>query len=215
MLGNTLQWRKEFKMDSILDENFGVDLNSAAYISGADREGHPVCYSVYGVFANDEGYIRTFGSEERHEKFLRWRSQLMEKGMRELDFQPAGVSSLVQINDLKNTPGPARKELRMATKQAVGILQDNYPELVARNIFINVPFWYYAFNALLSPFLTQRTKSKLVFARPGRVTETLLRHMAVEEIPVHYGGFKRENETEFSLRRSSGDYYKCWFNQNH
>ncbi|KAL6998897.1 hypothetical protein U1Q18_000063 [Sarracenia purpurea var. burkii] len=186
-------------MDSIVDEDFGAELNSAAYISGVDREGHPVYYSVYGVFENDESYNRTFGNKERHEKFLRWRSQLMEKGIRKLDFQPAGVSSLVQINDLNNTPRPARKELRMATKQAVGILQDNYPELVARNIFINVPFGYYAFNALLSPFLTQRTKSKLIFARPGRVTETLLRYITVEEIPVYYGGFKRENETEFSL----------------
>ncbi|GFZ05794.1 Sec14p-like phosphatidylinositol transfer family protein [Actinidia rufa] len=197
MLRNTLQWRKELKIDSILDEDFGADLNSAAYMSGVDREGHPVCYNVYGVFGNDEIYNRMFGTEERCEKFLRWRSQLVERGIQKLNFKPDGVSSLVQISDLKNTPGPARKELRLATKQAVGLLQDNYPELVARNIFINVPFWYYAFNALLSPFLTQRTRSKLVFARPAKVTETLLKYIAAEEIPVQYGGFRRENDSEF------------------
>ncbi|KAL6996062.1 hypothetical protein U1Q18_006198 [Sarracenia purpurea var. burkii] len=38
----------------------------------------------------------------------------------------------VASNDLKNSPGPSKKELRIATKQAVGILQDNYQEFVAR-----------------------------------------------------------------------------------
>ncbi|KAK9274916.1 hypothetical protein L1049_022171 [Liquidambar formosana] len=199
MLKNTLHWRKEYNIDSILDEDFGTNLASAAYINGMDREGHPVCYNIFGVFENDEVYNQTFETEEKCDKFLRWRFQLMEKGIRKLNFKPGGAFSLLQINDLKNTPGPSKKELRLATKHAIGLLQDNYPEFVARNIFINVPFWYYAFNAILSPFLTQRTKSKFVFARPARVTEVLLRYIAIEEIPVHYGGLKRENDSDFSI----------------
>ena len=54
-------------------------------------------------------------------------------------------------------------------------------------------------NALLSPFLTQRTRKKFVFARPSKVTETLLKYISVEEIPVQYGGLKREEDTEFSV----------------
>ncbi|KAF8408727.1 hypothetical protein HHK36_004795 [Tetracentron sinense] len=199
MLKNTLQWRKEFKIDSILDEDLGADLSSVAYMNGVDREGHPICYNIYGVFGNSELYNKTFGTDEKRELFLRWRFQLMEKGIQKLEFKSGGVSSLLQINDLKNSPGLSKKELRVATKQAVGLLQDNYPEFVARNIFINVPFWYYAFNALLSPFLTQRTKSKFVFARPAKVTETLLKYIPAEEIPIQYGGLKRENDLEFSI----------------
>ncbi|KAI4297182.1 hypothetical protein L6164_037081 [Bauhinia variegata] len=200
MLKKTLKWRKESNIDSILDEDLGSDLSSAAYMNGVDREGHPVCYNVFGVFESEELYRKTFGTEEKRSQFLRWRCQLMEKGIQKLNLKPGGVSSLLQINDLKNSPGPSKKELRLATKQALGILQDNYPELVAKNIFINVPFWYYALNALISPFLTQRTKSKFVIARPAKVTETLLRYIPIEEIPVHYGGFKRENDCEFSCQ---------------
>ncbi|XP_059666709.1 patellin-4-like [Cornus florida] len=200
MLRDTLQWRKDFKMDSLLDEDLGAEFGSTAYTSGVDREGHPICYNIYGVFGDYEFYNRTLGSEENQEKFLRWRVQLMEKGIRELDFKPGGVSSFLQINDLKNTPGPGRKELRHVTRRAVGLLQDNYPEFVARNIFINVPFWYYAFIALLSPFLTQRTKSKFVFARPSKVADTLLKYIPAAEIPVHYGGLKRDNDDEFSTK---------------
>ncbi|KAF5205480.1 Patellin-4 [Thalictrum thalictroides] len=198
MLINTLQWRKEYNSDSILDEEMNPELSSVAYMDGVDREGHPICLNVYGAFQNNELYQKTFGTEEQRQQFLRWRVQLMEKGIKKLDFSPGGVCSILQINDLKNTPGPSKKELRVATKQAVGLLQDNYPEFVARNIFINVPFWYYAFNALLSPFLTQRTKSKFVFARPANVSETLLKYIPANEIPTKYGGLKRDNDTEFS-----------------
>ncbi|MCI19750.1 patellin-3-like, partial [Trifolium medium] len=36
-----------------------------------------------------------------------------------------------EVNDLKNSPGPTKWELRQATKQALQLLQDNYPEFVA------------------------------------------------------------------------------------
>lgn len=203
MLINTLKWRKAYKSDSLTEEEMSPSLNSVAYMDGVDREGHPICFNVYGAFQNDELYQKTFGTEEQRQQFLRWRFQLMEKGIQKLDFSQGGVCSILQINDLKNTPGPSKKELRVATKQAVALLQDNYPEFVARNIFINVPFWYYAFNALLSPFLTQRTKSKFVFSRPSNVTETLLKYIPANEIPIKYGGLKRENDTEFSTEEVS------------
>ncbi|KAG9439547.1 hypothetical protein H6P81_019712 [Aristolochia fimbriata] len=200
MLRKTLLWRKAFNIDSILNEEFDGRLNSVAYMNGVDRDGHPVCYNVYGVFEDSDFYQKTFGTEEKREQFLRWRFQVMEKGIEKLNFKRGGVSSLLQITDLKSTPGPSKKELRLATKKAVSLLQDNYPEFVARNIFINVPFWYFAFTALISPFLTQRTKSKFVFARPSKVTETLLKYIPIDEISTQYGGLKRENDTEFSAR---------------
>ena len=42
-------------------------------------------------------------------------------------------------------------------------------------VFINVPWWYLAANKVMSPFLTQRTKSKIVFCSPGKSAETLFR----------------------------------------
>ncbi|CAL9761453.1 unnamed protein product [Musa acuminata subsp. burmannicoides] len=199
MLRNVLVWRKQFRIDSILDEeSLGVDFVAACYMDGVDRERHPVCYNMPGVFQNDKLYQETFGSEQGRERFQRWRVQLMEKGIKTLDFKPGGVASLLQITDLNNSPGPSKKELRTTMKQVVQLLQDNYPELVARNIFINVPFWYYAFHALISPFLTQRTRSKFVFARPAKVAETLLRYVPAEAVPVRYGGLKRDDDTEFS-----------------
>ncbi|EOA40046.1 hypothetical protein CARUB_v10008738mg [Capsella rubella] len=193
MLKKTLKWRKQHKIDSILGEDFGEELASASYMNGVDRESHPVCYNVHS-----EELYQTFGTEKNREKFLRWRFQLMEKGIQQLNLKPGGVTSLLQIHDLKNAPGVSRKDLWVGIKNVIVTLQDNYPEFVSRNIFINVPFWFYAINAVLSPFLTQRTKSKFVVARPAKVTETLLKYIPAEELPVQYGGFKRDDDTSFS-----------------
>ncbi|GMI90554.1 hypothetical protein HRI_002724700 [Hibiscus trionum] len=199
MIKNTVGWRKEFGIDSLLDEDLGNELEKVVFMHGFDKKGHPVCYNVYGEFQNKELYQNTFSDEEKRTKFLRWRIQFLEKSIRKLDFTPNGINTIVQVNDLKNSPGPAKKELRQATNQALNLLQDNYPEFVAKQVFINVPWWYLAFNRMISPFLTQRTKSKFVCAGPSKSAETLFRYIAPEQVPVQYGGLSREGEQEFTV----------------
>lgn len=213
MLKNTIQWRKEFGIDELLEQDLGDDLGKAVFMHGFDKEGHPVCYNVYGEFQDKDLYQKSFSDEEKRKRFLRWRIQFLEKSIRKLDFKPGGISTIVQVNDLKNSPGPSKRELRQATKQALQLLQDNYPEFVAKQViiyisfalmiqlfllyfiqicinfhllilgllcgifqvFINVPWWYLAVNRMISPFLTQRTRSKFVFASPSKSAATLLR----------------------------------------
>lgn len=67
MLRKTLQWRKELKIDLVLDEDLGTDLASASYMSGVDREGYPICYNIFGVL-HDE---KTLGTEEKRGQFQR------------------------------------------------------------------------------------------------------------------------------------------------
>ncbi|CAK8568016.1 unnamed protein product [Lathyrus sativus] len=196
MIKNTIRWRKEFKIEELLfDENLNDEhLQKTVYMQGHDKEGHPVCYNIYGEFDNKEVYKKTFSDEEKRQNFLKWRIQFLEKSIRKLDFNPGGISTIVQVNDLKNSPGPTKWELRQATKQALQLLQDNYPEFVAKQVFINVPWWYLAVNRMISPFLTQRTKSKFVFAGPSKSAETLLRYIAPEQLPVKYGGLSKDGE---------------------
>ncbi|KEH35657.1 putative cellular retinaldehyde binding/alpha-tocopherol transport, GOLD domain, CRAL/TRIO [Medicago truncatula] len=196
MIKNTIRWRKEFKIEELLlDENLGDEyLEKTVYMHGYDKEGHPVCYNIYGEFDNKEVYKKTFSDEEKRERFLKWRILVLEKSIRKLDFTPGGICTIVQVNDLKNSPGPTKWELRQATKQALQLLQDNYPEFVAKQVFINVPWWYLAVNRMISPFLTQRTKSKFVFAGPSKSAETLLSYIAPEQLSVKYGGLSKDGE---------------------
>ncbi|CAN1235555.1 PATL3 [Linum perenne] len=147
MLKSTIRWRKEFKIDELVEEDLGCDdLEKVVFMNGHDRDCHPVCYNVFGEFQNKELYQKTFADDEK------------------------------------------KKELRLATKQALQLLQDNYPEFVAKQVFINVPWWYIAFYTMMSPFMTQRTKSKFVFASSARSPETLFKYIPPEEVPIQYGG---------------------------
>jgi len=134
MIQNTLRWRKEFGIEALLEEDLGEDLEKVVFMHGHGREGHSVCYNVYGEFQNKELYQKAFSTEENRTKFLRWRIQLLERSIRNLDFTPGGINTIFQVNDLKNSPGPAKRELRLATKQALELLQDNYPEFVAKQV---------------------------------------------------------------------------------
>ncbi|MFS8004902.1 putative CRAL-TRIO lipid binding domain, GOLD domain, CRAL/TRIO domain, CRAL/TRIO domain superfamily [Helianthus anomalus] len=188
MLKNTLRWRKAFSIDDLVNENLGDDLEKVVFMHGNDKEGHPVCYNVYGEFENKELYYKTFADEEKRTRFLKWRIQFLERSIRKLDFRPGGISTIFQVSDLKNSPGPGKRELRWATKQALQLLQDNYPEFVSKQVFINVPWWYLAFYSMMSPFMTQRTKSKFVFASPAKTAEVLFKYVSPEHVPIQYSG---------------------------
>ncbi|XP_062025467.1 patellin-3-like [Rosa rugosa] len=198
MIKNTVKWRKEFGIDALLEEELGSHWEKVVFTHGVDKEGHPVCYNVFGEFQNKELYQNTFTDEEKRSKFIKWRIQFLEKSIRKFDFNPTGISTIVQVNDLKNSPGLFKREHNQVTNQALELLQDNYPEFVAKQVFINVPWWYLAFNRMISPFLTQRTKSKFVFAGPSKSAETLFKYIVPEHVPVQYGGLSKEGECEFT-----------------
>ncbi|KAF7845260.1 patellin-6 [Senna tora] len=190
MLLKSLAWRKEFGADDVVEEDLGFkELEGVvSYMQGYDREGHPVCYNAYGVFKDREMYERVFGDEEKLKKFLRWRVQVLEKGIKLLHLEAGGVNALVQVTDLKDMP---KRELRVASNHILSLFQDNYPEMVARKIFINVPWYFTMLYSMFSPFLTQRTKSKFVISKEGNVADTLYKYIRPEDIPVQYGGLSR------------------------
>ncbi|XP_051139690.1 patellin-3-like [Andrographis paniculata] len=201
MLKNVVAWRKQFKIDELLEEEGIIEgLEKVVYIHGVDKEGHPVSYNALGEFQDRELYSRAFADAEKRGKFLRWYIQFLERNIRKLDFTPDGVCTIVQVVDLKDSPGLIlfKKDFRQATNQAFQLLQDNYPEFVAKEVFINVPWWYVAYNRMISPFLTQRTKSKFVFAGPTKTTEALFKYIAPEHVPVRYGGLSKEGDQEFT-----------------
>lgn len=139
MLEKCLAWRKEFGADGIVEEDLGFkELEGVvAYMQGYDREGHPVCYNAYGVFRDKDMYERIFGDDEKLKNFLRWRVQVLERGINLLHFKPGGVNSIIQVTDLKDMP---KRELRVASNQILSLFQDNYPEMVARKVYFCFSF---------------------------------------------------------------------------
>ncbi|KAE8724872.1 Sec14p-like phosphatidylinositol transfer family protein, putative isoform 2 [Hibiscus syriacus] len=163
MLSGTLKWRKEFKVDEIIEENLGDDFDNLGYLNSRDKE-----------------------------------VQFLEKAIKELKFEAGGANSIVQILDLKHSSGQTTKELRSVSRKSWKLLQDPYSEFIHRNIIINVPLWFYISHVFSSRLKAQTENGRVVIARPGKVTSTLLKFIPPENLPVEYGGLKRENDGEFS-----------------
>ncbi|CAA3024916.1 patellin-4-like [Olea europaea var. sylvestris] len=196
MLRRMLKWRRDFGANEVLGENFDPGLENTLFLNGKDKEGRPLCYNVLGEFVDKKS-----GNQfnEKREAFLNWRVHCLEKGMQNLDFKPGGVDSIVQITDLKNSPGHAMNEVRWISKKWLMLLHDNYPVIVHKNFIINVPGWFLALHALNLRLITQKSKNKFVFVKSSRVAETLLKYATPENLLVQYGGLMRENDTEFSI----------------
>ncbi|CAK9206810.1 unnamed protein product [Sphagnum troendelagicum] len=202
MLVNTIRWRKSFfKADTEEEEEQqegaaeedSSELDSFFYMQGSDKEHHPVCYNNWGAFQDKDLYNKTFGDATKIQNFVRWRVRVLEKGIKQLDFVPGGHSAILQVNDVKNIP-LFKKEMRGVIIGFVTLLQDNYPELVVKNVFVNTPWYFSALYSVISPFITQRMKRKIVLARPGQIFKSI----APENVPVQYGGFAQPNDTAFA-----------------
>ncbi|RID46659.1 hypothetical protein BRARA_I03306 [Brassica rapa] len=191
MLKNTVQWRKENNIDELLAEDLqGAEFEKMVFTHGVDKQGHVVIYSSYGEFQNKE----IFSDKEKLNKFLKWRIQFQEKCVRSLDFSPEAKSSFVFVSDFRNAPGLGKRSLWQFIRRAVKQFEDNYPEFVAKELFINVPWWYIPYyktfgNIIISP----RTRSKMVLAGPSKTAETIFKYVAPEVVPVKYGGLSKES----------------------
>ncbi|KAF9596709.1 hypothetical protein IFM89_012908 [Coptis chinensis] len=47
-----------------------------------------------------------------------------------------------------------KRELKVASSQILSLFQDNYLEMVARKVFINVPCYFTMLYSMFSPFFT-------------------------------------------------------------
>ncbi|KAI3748068.1 hypothetical protein L6452_10909 [Arctium lappa] len=96
MLKNVVAWRKEFGIESLMDEDLGIEQEKAGYMHGVDKEGHPVCYNAYGEYQciRIKNCIKKLSPTTRNRQSF-WRIQFLEKSIRKLDFSPDGISTIV------------------------------------------------------------------------------------------------------------------------
>ncbi|GAB5587433.1 Non-classical phosphatidylinositol transfer protein (PITP) [Umbelopsis nana] len=183
MLTNSLIWRAKFTADHVLEEQFDEALfGPVGFMHKTDKDGRPVTYNVYG---GDLDLNTVFGDVD---KFIRWRVQLMEKGMTGIDF--VNVDTMIQVHDYHGVSifGSRSANSKQATKDIIKIMQDNYPEVLAKKYFINVPSWGSAIFKLVRPLLSENTVKKFVVCSSNEIEETLLKQISKENLPKQYGG---------------------------
>ncbi|KAJ2448204.1 Non-classical phosphatidylinositol transfer protein (PITP) [Coemansia sp. RSA 2336] len=178
MLVNTLKWRAEFGVEGILQEKFPEDVfGNVGYLYGQDNDGRPVTYNFYGGLDNK----KVFGDLDR---FLRWRVQLHERGMQQLDF--VDVADMVQVHDYEGVGLLSYdKFARAASKATVQLMSDNYPETLATKIFANVPGWGETIFNIIGRWLSDETKKKFVVVSKATAPSALAQRIG-EDIPEKF-----------------------------
>ncbi|KAI9310885.1 CRAL-TRIO domain-containing protein [Dichotomocladium elegans] len=181
MLSNNIAWRREFKADTILEEHFDDSVfGEVGYILKTDKDKRPVCYNFYGNLDQE----KVFGDKER---FIRWRVQLMEKGVQLIDFTE--VDSMVQVHDYKGASMFGRTtNAKAATKEIIKLMQDNYPEFLSTKFFVNVPWWGSKIFNFVRPWLPEATVKKFVVCSNQELVETLSEKIPIENLPAVYTG---------------------------
>ncbi|KAK9766142.1 Non-classical phosphatidylinositol transfer protein (PITP) [Basidiobolus ranarum] len=184
MLLETLKWRKEFNMQSLMTETFPEEIEELGFIHKTNKTGGPVTYNVYGNLKAD----KVFDADGTPTRFVRWRVQLMEKAITLLDFEN-GIESMTQVHDYHGA-SIFRMDRRMkaASSQIIQLFQDHYPEFLDCKLFVNVPGLMEMLFNIMSVFVSARTKSKFVMVGQANTQKTLLNYISNENLPVQYGG---------------------------
>lgn len=135
VLRRTMSWRRDYRVDQILDEKFSPELQSMWCTNGVDRQGRPICYHNLRAFKEKEFRNKFWRSDKKLPyEFLRWRVHCVEKEIKMLDFNPGGTSSVIHIVDVKDAPRPAINEIRWYFKRIVAMIFENYPGVIHKTV---------------------------------------------------------------------------------
>lgn len=201
MLVKTLNWRKKFQvLSAAYGEKYDADLEKMGVITDYKNNKDNfkvVTWNLYANLKNPKKLFAKFGvGAENPDKtdlpgtmFLRWRIGLMERTLALLDFSDAQNCKIAQVHDYNNVsmfrmdPG-----MKAATKEIITIFSDNYPELLSKKFFINVPLlmgWVFGFFKATG-FMSAATLKKFEMLNHGDLSLAF----GADNLPATYNGGK-------------------------
>ncbi|KAL9229055.1 hypothetical protein vseg_004571 [Gypsophila vaccaria] len=196
MIKNTLQWRAQLGVDTLLQEDLGNSYDRVLFTHGFDKEGYPVWYFVLGELLK-----MTSCDDEHQHKFYCWLIQFVEKNVRKLDISTStgGRKSFVLVIDLETYLWHVSRDSYKVISRFLQLLHDYYPEFLEKQVWINVSWWYRYYSRVYC-LVTDRwsTKKLVVFAGTSKTVDTLFKYISPGQVPIRYGGLSKDNEEESS-----------------
>ena len=188
-LTDTLVWRREIGLTYDAEDKNQLTADVVAIenetgketILGFDRDDRPLFYMKNGR-QNTEPSFR----QVQHMIFM------MESAV---TMTPQGVEKITVLVDFKSYKEPGiisdKAPPVSIARACANVLQNHYPERLAKCAFINVPWFAWAFLKLMYPFLDPATKEKAIFDEPFE------NHIDPTQLEALYNGkldFKYDHE---------------------
>ncbi|KAI5055459.1 hypothetical protein GOP47_0028980 [Adiantum capillus-veneris] len=169
-------WRASFvPLGHIPAEEVISELNAnKCGLQGYSKKGHPLLIGLGG---------KHYPSKNNLDTFKRYVVHLLDKSIASA---PAGVEKIIVIVDLKHL-GYKNVDVK-GYIAAFQLLQNYFPERLAALYMVNVPRFFHGVWKVISCFLDQATKEKIVFVEDHLMAEVLLSQVDAATLPSSYGG---------------------------
>ncbi|MCL7049015.1 hypothetical protein MKW94_022924 [Papaver nudicaule] len=174
-----LKWRRSFVPNGFISESeVSHDIaHKKVFMQGYDKAGHPILI-IYGDkhFPN-----KVKGGIEEFKRFVVY---VLDKLSAKI---PTGQEKFFIIADLEGWGYYSNCDIR-GYLAALSVLQDNYPERLAKFYLIHAPSVFMAAWKLIYPFIDDNTKKKFIFVDNKDLKSTLLQDIHEDQLPEVYGG---------------------------
>ena len=155
---------------------------------GTDREGRPFYVDSPCGFEIDE-LLAIITKEELYQYYVREYENLIHVKFPACS-QKAGTKiestfSMLDVNGF--TMGKLKEKTRDFVKLAIGIGQNNYPEIMHKMYIVNAPFMFRGAWAMMSPFIDEKTRGKISI-KGGKYQKDLFKYVDPDNVPEMFGG---------------------------
>ncbi|XP_046460752.1 SEC14-like protein 2 isoform X2 [Daphnia pulex] len=198
MLRNSLEWRSQFKIDSVLNDDYKPPEVLTNYLSagivGQDKLLNPVWIVRYGK-TDMKGILRSAKKMD----FIMYYVYLVEGLIAKFAADPkkynrvpdALVQSIIifDLEGLSMQHVTNKKIIDLSIKLAK-FYEANYPEYLHCAFAVNAPKIVSILITIMKPFLPEKTMSKVhIFSHDDKVWKAaILEHVNPDQLPVAYGG---------------------------
>jgi len=158
---------------------------------GLDKLGVPVLYVRAGL-QDTVGMIRET-SVEVYVRHLVWNLEdnCDKHYLASVKVGKAVIGSVMVLDLQGMTWGQAQENMGMLIWFLDNVLKDRFPEFIRALYVINVPWFFRMGWHIVSPFIPEETKEKMLIFRSGYLPR-LQEHVDLQQIPAFLGGTSRE-----------------------
>lgn len=188
----TLQWRREEEVDSILLKPLPQFASmKASYVHFAhkkDKQGHLLSVDHFGYMKKMREVFLSRGVTEaqavRHQIFLQ------EFYWNVIDPRPFPNGNTLKIFDMKGiSMGDVSGDVFTFMKTLGVTIAEYNPERIFQVFIVNPPSWFNLIWKLVSPSINPKTRERIHVVRGQKeIAKALLEFVDEEDLPVEYGG---------------------------
>lgn len=190
-LENTLKWREENEVDTLLARPHPkFDVSKAVfphYFCGRDDTQHVILVQRPGLMNVDIAHKNDLSGEDLLMHYV----YVMEYLWRIIDPEPdATMTSIIDLTGLNISILRKREQLRIGSL-FLSTMDAHFPQRSYRTYLINAPRWFGAVYKLATPLLRESTKEKIQILSKGKEQDQVLDQL-LRDCPIPEGE-KREN----------------------